>query len=1082
MKQLRFLAALLLAVSCNVKEVSEADVPVIGYDECYASIENAFSPASRAYADEQLRVLWHADDRISVFGKYTYNQEYVFAGATGDNAGVFNKIDNGAVVTGNALPGVWAVYPYQNTTSISNDGVLSLSFPDVQSYAQNSFGRGAGVMVSATEDNHLLFKNAGGMLVFKLYGSDISVNSLTLRGNNGEKISGNAKVTMEIGGTPVVVMDENAGTELTLNCDEAVAIGSSADAYTEFWFVLPPTEFTNGFTVVVSGPGGSFEKSTTKPVNITRNHLSRMAPIEVTLTGGNVANSISDVFAATNGTEVEFEAYVCATGSRAAVLTDGVDFISAYAGASGVVCTAGDRVRVKGTKVLYSGNPEITSPQIEVLSSGNELPEIVFQDITDSFDGFSSAYAKPVALTGVFQYKNQGMLNNLVQVTGASVFAYIYWPLNDLFDPVALSGRKVLVKGYYLFDQAGQHNILPVSVEDIDETQPVGEIWYTSTDGQVVEPKKADAFGANIVSNTYEDGKGVIAFDGAVTQIGTSAFENCSTLSGLTLPPALSIIGQGAFENCTALTSVHIPESVTDVYFYAFLGCTGLSSFSGKFVASDSRSLIVGDKLVALASAGLTSYTVPDGVSTVYSGVFALCPDLRIIVYPETVSYAGQVYSCNKLEAIVFKSTTPPAFYQNTWLGSGFHLFPDTNNCHIYVPFKSVSTFQNAENWSEYADRILMIPGSISYIHLWAPDDCPVSLEAMVCATGSRGFVVTDGVQFLLVYTTQVNCAVGDNLHIEGIKVTYRGVAEITSAGLEYSVVNSGNPLPEIFFYDVTSDFDTFSSTAPFPAQITGVVSGVNMTVEGAQKMAYLYWPNPVLNLSAYEGKKVAVKGIYLFDNGQNRDFMPMSIEEVTDPVTPEAVDLGLSVKWASFNVGASAPEEFGNYYAWAETETKSYCYWDSYKWCNGTWKTLTKYCSQYDYGNNGFRDSKTTIEPADDAATVTFGEAWRTPTADEWNELIENCTMQWTSMNGVNGYRISSNKAGYTDKSIFLPAAGYLSEANFVGSGTDGFYWSANTVGGMSFYAYYFSFSSGGNDFNGTTRYFGASVRPVCP
>ena len=1042
MKQLRFLVALLLAVSCNVKEIPEADVPIMGYGECYASIESALSTVSKAYADEQLRVLWHADDRISVFGKYTYNQEYAFAGETGDNAGVFNKIDNGDVVAGNALPGVWAVYPYQSTTSISNDGVLSISFPVVQSYAQNSFGRGAGVMVSATEDNHLLFKNAGGMLVFKLYGSDVSVKSLTLKGNNGEKISGKAKVTMEVGGTPAVVMDENAGMELTLRCDEAVTIGSSADTYTEFWMVLPPTEFTKGFTVEVSGPGGVFEKSTTNPVSITRNHLSRMAPIEVTLTSGSAIDSISDVFAVSNDTDVDFVAYVCAKGSRSAVLTDGVDFITIYAGTSGVACTVGDRVRVKGTKVLYREVPEITSPEIEVLSSGNELPEIVFQDITDSFDSFTSPYVKPVALTGKFQYKNEGVNNNLVMVSGASTLAYLYWPLANLFNASMLNDRTVLLKGFYLFDQAGQHSILPVSVECIDEAQPSCEIWYTSTNGQIVAPNKVDAFGVNIVSNTYEDGKGVLRFEGAVTQISYAAFRNCTSLSSITLPQSLSIIGQDAFENCTALTTIHIPESVTDISFYAFMGCTSLASFSGKFVANDSRSLIIGDELVALASAGLTTYTVPDGVSTVYSGVFVDCPDLSIIVYPETVSYAGQVFSCKKLEAIVFKSATPPAFYQDTWIGTDFHLFTDTNNCPIFVPASSVDIYKNADKWSEYEKRIKAIPNTIGLILTDTPDNCPVSLDALVCATGSRGFVVTDGDgSFILVYTTQVNCAVGDHLHIEGIKATYRGVAEITSTGLQYSVIDSGNPLPDILFDDVTSTFDNFSVSAPVPLQFIGVVNGVNMTVEGAQKTAYLYWPDPSLNLSAYEGKKVLVKGIYLFDNGQEREFMPMSIGEVKDLVVPESVDMGLSVKWATFNVGATAPEGYGDYFAWGETEPKSDYDWPSYKFELGSDYSgpFSKYVTDSSFGTV---DHKTVLDPEDDAAHVNWGGSWRIPTKAELEELISRCTWTRTTQNGVNGQLVT----GPSGKSIFFPATGgwYANSLSPSGIGNSGNYWSA--------------------------------------
>ncbi|MBQ7388829.1 MAG: hypothetical protein IJW01_05635, partial [Paludibacteraceae bacterium] len=139
----------------------------------------------------------------------------------------------------------------------------------------------------------------------------------------------------------------------------------------------------------------------------------------------------------------------------------------------------------------------------------------------------------------------------------------------------------------------------------------------------------------------------------------------------------------------------------------------------------------------------------------------------------------------------------------------------------------------------------------------------------------------------------------------------------------------------------------------------------------------------------------------------------------------PYAVDLGLSVKWATCNVGASTPEGYGNYYAWGETTTKSTYDWSTYKWCNGSYKTLTKYCTSSTYGTV---DNKTVLELADDAARVNWGGAWRMPTDAEWTELRENC--EWTLTSdyngtGVKGRVVTSKTNG---NHIFLPAAGYRS------------------------------------------------------
>ena len=136
-----------------------------------------------------------------------------------------------------------------------------------------------------------------------------------------------------------------------------------------------------------------------------------------------------------------------------------------------------------------------------------------------------------------------------------------------------------------------------------------------------------------------------------------------------------------------------------------------------------------------------------------------------------------------------------------------------------------------------------------------------------------------------------------------------------------------------------------------------------------------------------------------------------------------EYVDLGLSVNWATCNIGASSPEYIGNYYAWGETETKSTFEWSNYKFADGPDFLMTKYCSKPEYGLNGFTDGLMTLTPDDDVAHVTWGGNWRMPTYEEFNELIQNCSFRWGYKNGMTGYTVTSKVEGYTDKSIFLPA-----------------------------------------------------------
>ena len=186
-----------------------------------------------------------------------------------------------------------------------------------------------------------------------------------------------------------------------------------------------------------------------------------------------------------------------------------------------------------------------------------------------------------------------------------------------------------------------------------------------------------------------------------------------------------------------------------------------------------------------------------------------------------------------------------------------------------------------------------------------------------------------------------------------------------------------------------------------------------------------------------------------------------------------EYVDLGLSVKWATCNVGASKPEEYGDYFAWGETQPKSTYNWSTYKWCRGSYDTQTKYCIDSYYGTV---DNKTTLELSDDAARANWGGSWRMPTKAEQDELREQCTWTWTTQNGVNGYKVTSKSNG---NSIFLPAAGHRDGSSLYGVGSYGYYWSSSLDTGYAYYLYFGSFSV---NWGSNLRYCGRSVRPVCP
>lgn len=219
-------------------------------------------------------------------------------------------------------------------------------------------------------------------------------------------------------------------------------------------------------------------------------------------------------------------------------------------------------------------------------------------------------------------------------------------------------------------------------------------------------------------------------------------------------------------------------------------------------------------------------------------------------------------------------------------------------------------------------------------------------------------------------------------------------------------------------------------------------------------------------NTTYYYRAFVKVDGSYQY--GETRSFQTKLTEVVSGK---QVVDLGLSVKWASCNVGAESSVEYGGYYAWGETEEKSKYDWSTYKWCNGSSTTLTKYCTNRSYGTV---DNKTTLDLDDDVAHVKWGDKWRMPTIKEWEELSNRCTWQLTTINGVNGYKV----VGSNGNSIFLPAAGNSNNK----SGSGGAYWSnmlAENYDNTTLPIFSFYDNNWGTDSRGS-RYNGLSVRPV--
>ena len=254
-------------------------------------------------------------------------------------------------------------------------------------------------------------------------------------------------------------------------------------------------------------------------------------------------------------------------------------------------------------------------------------------------------------------------------------------------------------------------------------------------------------------------------------------------------------------------------------------------------------------------------------------------------------------------------------------------------------------------------------------------------------------------------------------------------------------------------------------------ASATEVEEGTSviLTATPAQGYEFVNW--------TVNGEVVSTENPYTATVTANTEFVANF--EIDPYNGHEYVDLGLpsGIKWATCNVGANSPEEYGDYFAWGETEPKTSYNWSTYKYCNGTYNTMTKYCTDSEHGTV---DNKTKLELEDDAAYVNWGGNWRMPTIAEYNELIStsNCTWEWTTQNGVNGYKVTSVVNG---SSIFLPAAGFRYDGSPKDAGSFGFYWSSSLYTTYSHTAYVVRINSGGVGLSGSYyRHYGQSVRAV--
>ncbi len=586
-----------------------------------------------------------------------------------------------------------------------------------------------------------------------------------------------------------------------------------------------------------------------------------------------------------------------------------------------------------------------------------------------------------------------------------------------------------------------------------------------------------------------------------VTVIGDNAFNGCSNLTSVVFPSSLVSIGGYAFNGCSGLTSVEF-NSIESIGEHAFRSCHNITEIIipatvnnlgvNPFLECNSLSQIT-------VEAGNANYDSRDNCNAIIeTHTNKLVSGCLTTIIPNTVTDLGKdAFAIVTITSIYTLAETPPTVGINTFV------FVD-KSIPVYVPCSSIEAYQNASGWNEFTNFIAVgncsgmvtvtaspaeygtvtgggyyensatctvtaTPNEGYYFLCWKEDGQWVSSQA------TYSFPVYRDRNLTAVFTIGAENIINGDFEQGNVGFTSEYYYDYDFGPGEYYVDNNGHGYPgfghggtgNFMMIDAATEpgvivwseqvsvepntYYTFSSWACTLNQESRAL--LQLSINGTQVGDVFTAPSQTntweqFNALWYSGNSTTAT-ITIVD--QNTEYMgndfgldDISFREFDPSVGGDHayVDLGLpsGLLWATCNVGAVTPEDYGDYFAWGETQPKVTYDWSTYQYCNGSYNTLTKYCNNSDYGYNGFTDNLTTLLPEDDAATANWGSDWRMPTKEEWEELYTNTTVTWTQQNGVNGRLFTAANGNI----LFLPAVGWnTGSPSEIGS--FGIYWSSS-------------------------------------
>lgn len=499
-----------------------------------------------------------------------------------------------------------------------------------------------------------------------------------------------------------------------------------------------------------------------------------------------------------------------------------------------------------------------------------------------------------------------------------------------------------------------------------------------------------------------------IALPEGLTRIGKSSFENCNGLLEISFPSTLVSIGGSAFKDCSVLSKVHIPN--TDMWVKLIYD--SIYSNESPFRSSRNGHLFINGEEV-------TEIIIPDGISVIPYSVFYGCAGISSITIPKGVTRIYSLDNCSQLQSVHIPSISE-------WLEYDLGIpFGTSMNGHLYVDGMEVKTLVIPLGITTIRDGAFQ--GCVGISSVSFPDGLTtIGRGAFQGCKGLRDLSFPNGLTTINVNAFRECSSLSTVTLSKGLQNVYRGAFRDCN-NLKRVNIPSITDWLSINFCPAKNDFNPFASDYTFfasskeghlyldgeeitefvvPEEITNLGVYAFLYCTGLEKIVMEPTVPPSMNERLYTFKDPSCpifvwKECYdAYCNSWSAYKNILCIYDEPVYAEPEPVDMGLSVKWASFNLGARMPEDAGRYFAWGET--------------------ALRIDPQY-YPYPLISSSVEVLPPERDAAHVNLGKAWRMPTKAEFKELIDenNCSHDWMTLNGVEGMRFTSK---ITNNSIFFP------------------------------------------------------------